>query len=58
MGIDVSENGWDSDMLCYPHVFKCDGKIYLLYNEMNLGVLGLVTCVEASDEAIAVAKKN
>jgi hypothetical protein len=20
VGIDVSEDGWDSDMLCYPHV--------------------------------------
>ena len=40
VGIDVSENGWDSDMLCYPHVFQCDGKIYLLYNGNEFGRLG------------------
>lgn len=37
VGIDVSENGWDSDMLCYPHVFECDGEIYMLYNGNNFG---------------------
>lgn len=40
VGIDVSENGWDSDMLCYPHIFKCDGKIYLLYNGNEFGRFG------------------
>ena len=39
-GIDVSENDWDSDMLCYPHVFSCDGNIYLLYNGNEFGRLG------------------
>jgi len=28
---------WDSDMQCYPHVFECDGKIYLLYNGNEFG---------------------
>lgn len=40
VGIDVSETGWDSDMLCYPHVFECDGKIYLLYNGNEFGRRG------------------
>ena len=40
VGIDVSENGWDSDMMCYPHVFNCDGKIYLLYNGNEFGRFG------------------
>jgi sucrose-6-phosphate hydrolase SacC (GH32 family) len=31
---------WDSDMQCYPHVFECDGKIYLLYNGNEFGRLG------------------
>lgn len=30
-------NEWDSDMQCYPHVFECDGKIYLLYNGNAFG---------------------
>lgn len=40
VGIDVSENGWDSDMLCYPHVFQCDGEVYLLYNGNEFGRYG------------------
>jgi hypothetical protein len=36
-GIDVSESGWDSDMQCYPHIFRCDDKIYLLYNGNQFG---------------------
>jgi predicted GH43/DUF377 family glycosyl hydrolase len=40
VGIDLSEDGWDSDMLCYPHIFQCDGKIYLLYNGNEFGRYG------------------
>ncbi|OGU59484.1 MAG: hypothetical protein A2V66_17185, partial [Ignavibacteria bacterium RBG_13_36_8] len=40
VGIDVSENGWDSDMLCYPHVFQCDDKTYMLYNGNEFGRFG------------------
>ncbi len=39
-GIDVSEEGWDSEMMCYPHAFTCDNKIYLLYNGNNFGKNG------------------
>jgi hypothetical protein len=40
-GLGVSPPGvWDSDMLCYPHVFQCDGKIYLLYNGNEFGRYG------------------
>lgn len=31
---------WDSEMQCYPHVFACDNKIYLLYNGNEFGRLG------------------
>jgi hypothetical protein len=40
VGIDVSEDGWDSDMLCYPCVFRCDDHIYLLYNGNEFGRYG------------------
>lgn len=30
-GIDVSDEGWDSEMVSYPHVFELDGKTYLAY---------------------------
>jgi hypothetical protein len=36
-GIDVTEDAWDSDMMCYPNTFECDGKIYLLYNGNEFG---------------------
>jgi len=39
-GIYVSEDGWDSEMLCYPHIFKCDDNIYLLYNGNEFGRYG------------------
>jgi hypothetical protein len=39
-GIDVSDGAWDSDMMCYPHVFKCDGRICLLYNGNEFGKYG------------------
>ena len=34
---EVTPNEWDSDMQCYPHVFECDGKIFLLYNGNEFG---------------------
>lgn len=35
-----TSGAWDSDMQCYPHVFKCDGKVYLLYNGNEFGRYG------------------
>ncbi len=40
VGIDVSRTGWDSDMMCYPHVFEMDGDVFLLYNGNEFGRLG------------------
>ena len=39
-GIDVSSEGWDSQMQCYPHLFESDGKVYLLYNGNEFGRYG------------------
>jgi predicted GH43/DUF377 family glycosyl hydrolase len=39
-GIDVSDEGWDSEMMCYPHLFQCAGKTYLLYNGNEFGRYG------------------
>ena len=44
-GIDVSASGWDSDMLCYPHAFRCDGETYLLYNGNEFGRAGFGVAV-------------
>jgi predicted GH43/DUF377 family glycosyl hydrolase len=39
-GIDVSQNDWDSEMQCYPHIFECDKKVFLLYNGNQFGRYG------------------
>ncbi|MCC7328070.1 MAG: hypothetical protein IT521_14840 [Burkholderiales bacterium] len=38
--IDVTAGSWDSDMMCYPHAFECDGSVYLLYNGNEFGRYG------------------
>ena len=39
-GISFSETGWDSEMMCYPHIFECDDKVYLFYNGNEFGKHG------------------
>jgi len=39
-GIDVSEEGWDSEMIAYPHVFELNGIVYLLYLGNQVGRFG------------------
>ena len=36
----LSDEGWDSEMMCYPHLFKVDDQIFLLYNGNNFGRYG------------------
>jgi len=38
--IDVSENGWDSEMLAYPNVISHRGRKYLFYNGNGFGRCG------------------
>jgi hypothetical protein len=38
--LDVTPGEWDSDMQCYPHVFECDHRIYMLYNGNEFGRYG------------------
>ena len=40
VGIEVSESGWDSEMLCYPCVFAFEGRDYMLYNGNGFGRTG------------------
>ncbi len=39
-GIDVSQEGWDSEMVCYPFIFDHKGKRYMLYNGNGYGKTG------------------
>lgn len=36
-GIDVSAEGWDSEMISYPHVFELDGSTYMAYLGNQVG---------------------
>ncbi len=38
--IDVSEDGWDCEMISYPHVFELDNTIYMLYLGNQVGRYG------------------
>lgn len=49
-GIDVSESGWDSEMICYPHVFEHNGEKYMLYNGNSYGKSGIGLAVLAREE--------
>ena len=49
VGIDVSEAGWDSQMLCYPQMAEIDGRVLLFYcgngfGQAGLGIAELVGC--------------
>ena len=50
-GIDISEIGWDSEMIAYPHVFELDGNIYMLYlgNEVGRYGFGLAILEKMED---------
>lgn len=39
-GLTVSDSGWDSEMVCYPFVFKHAGQLYMLYNGNDYGKTG------------------
>jgi len=45
-GIDVSENGWDSEMIEYPFVFDHKGQRYMLYNGNGYGKSGFGLAVK------------
>ncbi len=40
VGIDVSAEGWDSEMISYPHVFELDGEVYMFYLGNQVGKYG------------------
>lgn len=40
LGIDVSPDGWDSEMIEYPSIYRYEDRTYLLYNGNNCGETG------------------
>lgn len=49
VGIDVSNEGWDSEMISYPHIFELDGNYYMLYLGNQVGKEGF---------GLAILEKN
>jgi len=39
-GITLSENGWDSEMHHYPHIFELGNDLYMIYNGNEFGKYG------------------
>jgi hypothetical protein len=48
-GITVSEEGWDSEMVCYPNILQVQDNVYLLYNGNHFGKFGLGAAKLLSD---------
>jgi hypothetical protein len=40
LGLPLTGEGWDSRMMCYPHLFRLDDQIALLYNGNDFGKEG------------------
>ncbi|MFC4817363.1 hypothetical protein [Flavobacterium sp. GCM10023249] len=40
VGIEISKEGWDSEMMSYPYVFKNDNELIMLYNGNGFGKTG------------------
>lgn len=45
-GIDISADGWDSEMIEYPFVFDHDGSRYMLYNGNQFGKTGFGLAIQ------------
>lgn len=48
-GIDISPEGFDSDMVAYPTLFELDGRIYMLYLGNDVGREGFGLAVLEGD---------
>ena len=40
LNFSLPDEGWDSEMMCYPHLFKVENQVFLLYNGNNFGKYG------------------
>lgn len=41
VGIDISENGWDSEMMSYPNIIEHGNSKYMFYNGNGFGITGI-----------------
>jgi hypothetical protein len=40
IALDATPGDWDCDMQCYPHLFTCQNRVYMLYNGNEFGCYG------------------
>jgi predicted GH43/DUF377 family glycosyl hydrolase len=40
LGIELSNDGWDSEMMAYPAVVNCNSRVYMFYNGNDYGKTG------------------
>lgn len=52
VGIERSEEGWDSQMMAYPFVYEHRGRKYMLYNGNGFGATGFGYAVLEEDGAV------
>ncbi|MFJ7970438.1 glycosylase [Psychrobacillus sp. NPDC096389] len=52
VGIDVSKEGFDNEMVAYPHVFEVENKIYMFYlgNEVGKYGFGIAELIDLNDD--------
>ena len=51
LDINLSETGWDSEMINYPHLFNLGGVTYMLYQGNGMGRAGFGLAVLESEDA-------
>ena len=39
--LDISQNSWENEMVCYPEVVKSNGLYYMFYNGNKFGNTGI-----------------
>lgn len=50
VGFDVSPEGFDSEMICYPHVVQHENRLYMFYNGNGFGREGIGLAVAEDSE--------
>ena len=50
LGIELSDQGWDSRHLCYPAVLRVNDRTYMFYNGNDMGRDGFGVALLAKDE--------
>ena len=56
VGIDISEDGWDSEMIAYPHVLPLEDKLLMFYNGNGFGASGFGLAIAQNNYTLVNSK--